>query len=153
MTCRDKTLSYCLCMSGSMPVAVQHEMKLRVWVLLPEATGSTMTTWNASRVSCTCDGPIQTLQKVSCCQRQKRDHDTRVSQNKFQPGDLVWKRYHVRKKLERPWVGPYVIRKVLSDCLYLMSDKKSTYALHHDLLKPYTSTHVPRWAQQLRATC
>ena len=89
----------------------------------------------------------------AAAERQKRDHDTRVSQNKFQPGDLVWKRYHVRKKLERPWVGPYVIRKVLSDCLYLVSDKKSTYALHHDLLKPYTSTHVPRWAQQLRATC
>ena len=89
----------------------------------------------------------------AAAERQKRDHDTRVLQNKFQPGDLVWKWYHVRKKLERPWVGPYVIRKVLSDCLYLMSDKKSTYALHHDLLKPYTSTHVPRWAQMLRATC
>ena len=89
----------------------------------------------------------------AAAERQKRDHDTRVSQNKFQPGDLVWKRYHVRKKLKRPWVGPYVIRKVLSDCLYLVSDKKSTYALHHDLLKPYTSTHVPSWAQKLRASC
>ena len=58
VTCRDKTLFYCLCMSGSMPVAVQNEMKLQVWVLLPEATGSILKTWNASRVSCTCDGLI-----------------------------------------------------------------------------------------------
>ena len=28
-------------------------------------------------------------------ERQKRDHDTQVLQNKLQPGDLVWKRYHI----------------------------------------------------------
>ena len=86
-------------------------------------------------------------------EQHKRDDDTQVVQNKFQPVDLVWKMYHAHKKLTRPWVGPYVIRKVLSDCLYVMCNKKSTYTLHHDPIKPYASTHVPRLVQKSRAMC
>ena len=85
-------------------------------------------------------------------ERQKRDHDTRVVQNHFSPGDLVLKRNHIHKKLETPWVGPYVVKKVMGDRLYLVASKQKTYVLHHDLLKPYTGSQVPRWVRGLPAT-
>ena len=84
-------------------------------------------------------------------ERQKRDHDTRVVQNHFSPGDLVLKRNHNHKKLETPWVGPFVVKKVMGDCLYLVASKQKTYVLHHDLLKPYTGSQVPRWVRGLPA--
>ena len=85
-------------------------------------------------------------------ERQKRDHDTRVVQNHFSPRDLVLKRNHNHKKLETPWVGPFVVKKAMGDCLYLVASKQKTYVLHHDLLKPYTGSQVPRWVRGLPAT-
>lgn len=82
---------------------------------------------------------------------QKKNHDTRMVQNRFQPGDLVYKRNHNTKKLETPWVGPYVIKKLVGDCLYRVSDRKKVYVLHHNLLKPYISQDVPKWVKALVA--
>ena len=50
-------------------------------------------------------------------------------------------------KLHTPWVGPYIVRKNLSDCLLLISDKRRTYAAHHNLLKPCTDECCPKSAQ------
>lgn len=85
-------------------------------------------------------------------ENQKREHDTRIVQHKYSPGVLVYKRHHITKKLEVPWVGPYVVRKALNDCLYLVSNKKGSYVLHHDRLKPYTSSTVPSWATLMQTT-
>ena len=85
-------------------------------------------------------------------ERQKQDHDTRIVQNHFSPGDLVLKKKHNHKKLETPWVGPFVVKKVMGDCLYLVASKQKTYVLHHDLLNPYTGSQVPRWVMCLQAT-
>ncbi len=82
-------------------------------------------------------------------ERQKKQHDTRVQQNKFLPGDLVYKRNHRQKKFDTPWVGPLVIKTAVGDCLYKVVDKRNSYILHHDLLKPYTSTCVPAWVQRV----
>ena len=41
----------------------------------------------------------------SAAERQKRDHDTRVVQNLYEPGALVMKRFHRHKKFETPWLG------------------------------------------------
>lgn len=91
----------------------------------------------------------QTLKESA--ERQKRVHDTRVIQQQYEPGSLVYKRHHNRKKLETPWVGPYVIKKSIGDCLYQIADKKKTYVLHHDLLKPYTCSQVPKWVEQAKS--
>ena len=82
--------------------------------------------------------------------RQKRDYDTRIKEQQYQPGDLVYRRNHIQKKLEIPWQGPLVIVKVLSDSVYKVADKKKTINLHHDLLRPYTSSSVPKWAFKIR---
>ena len=42
-------------------------------------------------------------------EKQKRDYDSRVVEHKYRPGDLVYRRHHVPKKLETPWVGPFVV--------------------------------------------
>ena len=88
----------------------------------------------------------------SAAERQKRDHDTRVVQNLYEPGALVMKRFHRHKKFETPWVGPLVVRKRISDCLYLVASKQKTFVLHHDLLKPYEGSDVPRWVAARPAT-
>ena len=88
----------------------------------------------------------------AAAERRKRVHDTRVVQNQFKPGDLVLKRNHNHKKLETPWVGPLVVKKVVGDCLYLVASKQKTYVLHHDLLKPYNGSLIPRWVRGLQAT-
>ena len=38
-------------------------------------------------------------------ERQKRDHDTRRSQQEYQPGDLVCRLNQIQKKLEARWEG------------------------------------------------
>ena len=68
--------------------------------------------------------------------RQKRDYDTRVAAKQYKPGDLVYKRYHVHKKLEIPWQGPFVVLKGLGNS--------------HDLLKPYLASFIPSWAIKLK---
>ena len=64
-------------------------------------------------------------------------------------GDLVYKRHHIHKKLELAWVGPCVVTKVFSDCLFQVQFKSKSQVLHHDRLKSYRSISIPRWAQKL----
>ena len=63
---------------------------------------------------------------------------------------LVFKCHYVTKKLEPVWVGPCVVIKVLSDCLYQLQFKSKTQVLHNDRLKPYRSLEVPSWAKKLQ---
>ena len=83
-------------------------------------------------------------------QRQKRDYDTRVVAKQYKPGDLVYKRYHVCKKLEIPWQGPFVVLKGLGNSLYRITDKRKARVVHHDLLKPYLASFIPSWAIKLK---
>ena len=84
-------------------------------------------------------------------ERQQKVQDTRISQNTYSPGQAVTKRAPQTSKLTLPWVGPYIVTKVLSDCVYVIADKKKTYAVHHDRLKPCQSETCPSWAQKLQA--
>ena len=85
-------------------------------------------------------------------QRQKRDYDTRVVAKQYKPGDLVYKRYHVRKKLEIPWQGPFEVLKGLGNSLYRITDKRKARVVHHDLLKPYLASFIPSWAIKTERT-
>ena len=84
-------------------------------------------------------------------ERQKKVHDTRIIQHPYKSGQAVMKRSPKQTKLHTPWVGPYIVRKNLSDCLLLISDKRRTYAVNHDLLKPCTDECCPKWARTLQA--
>ena len=85
---------------------------------------------------------------------QKRTHDTRITQNHFTPGQAVYKRSHRGGKLDIPWEGPYVVVRILSDCLYLIKDKRRVYAVHHDRLKPcHADTRLPKWVKVAQESC
>jgi hypothetical protein len=48
-------------------------------------------------------------------ERQKRDHDTRVFEHKYQVGSLVFKfDKAINKKFRSPWVGFYTITKIIN---------------------------------------
>ena len=67
----------------------------------------------------------------------------------YNAGQAVLKMSQRDSKFAPLWVGPYVVRERLSDCLYCVSDKKKTYVLHHDRLKPYDSD-LPKWATRMQ---
>lgn len=91
-------------------------------------------------------------------EKQKRDHDTRVSLGSYNVGDLVYYLDSSRKiglspKLKRePWKGPYVVSKKLSDLLYEISgsQKNKRRVMHHDRLKPYLSDSIPDWVPAIQ---
>ena len=80
-------------------------------------------------------------------ERQKKYHDTRIVQHTHIPGQLVLKRNAKTSKFDSPWVGPYVVKSSLSDCLYVIEDKKKSYVVHHDLLKPHQVSDPPTWVK------
>ena len=45
--------------------------------------------------------------------RQKRHYDTRVIDKQLKVGDIVLKRNPLNKKLESPWVGPYIVLRYM----------------------------------------
>ena len=84
-------------------------------------------------------------------ERQKKNHDPRAVEKKYVPGQLVYKRNPVNKKLEVSWVGPLVVVEAIGQLLYKVADKKKRSVLHHDLLREYPSGgEVPQWADKLR---
>ena len=83
-------------------------------------------------------------------ERQQKVHNTRIAQHVYHPGQAVMKRTHKSSKFDIPWVGPYLVTKTLSDCLYIIADKRKTYAIHHDSLKPVSDAVCPAWAKKLQ---
>ena len=86
-------------------------------------------------------------------QRQKRDYDLQIHTQQYVPGDLVYRQNPRGKKLEHLWIGPLVVTKRYNASLYQVANRKKSCVLHHDLLRPYTASLVPNWAQALRRNC
>ena len=90
-------------------------------------------------------------------ERQKKNYDARLSVNNFSPGDLVYYLDSTKQKGLSPklnpckWIGPCVIVKKLSDLIFEIRSRQAgkTKVLHHDRLKPYTSSDVPSWVANL----
>ncbi|CAG2220254.1 unnamed protein product [Mytilus edulis] len=78
--------------------------------------------------------------------RQKKDYDSRISQNQFCKGSLVYKFNNIFKKLNERWSGPFVIVDILSPVLYKIKNRYKSETVHHDKLKKYQSDDVPAWA-------
>ncbi|CAG2211763.1 unnamed protein product [Mytilus edulis] len=80
-------------------------------------------------------------------ERQKRDHDTRLTDNRYELGALVYKfDKTVNKKFRSPWLGPFVITKILSPVVYEIRGEFRTEVVHHDRLKP-CNENMPIWAK------
>ena len=86
-------------------------------------------------------------------QRQKRDYDLQIHAQQYVPGDLVYRQNPRGKKLEHLWIGPLVVTKRYNASLYQVANRKKSCVLHHDLLRPYTASLVPNWAQALCRNC
>ena len=89
-------------------------------------------------------------------QRQKKNHDVRVSHNNYNVGDYVYyldstKSKGLSPKLKLAWKGPCVVTKKLSDLIFEIRPQQRGKAkiLHHDRLKPYSSPDVPNWVSSL----
>ena len=83
--------------------------------------------------------------------RQKDNYDKKVAGLPFKLDDHVWlhcpavHRGHSRK-LHRPWKGPFVIKKVISDNLYKIHPQgapRRQRVVHFNRLKPYNSPPPP----------
>ena len=85
--------------------------------------------------------------------RMKRDYDTRISQNNYNVGDLVYCLDQTKikgrcKKIEpQLWRGPFIITKKLSDLLFEIQGKPGTRSkiVHHDRIKKFYSKLLPEW--------
>ena len=75
----------------------------------------------------------------------------------YKRGDFVYtyKQSPSHKKLERPWEGPFIVRKCVSPSEYLLQGKKKTIIAHRDRLKPclLEENDLPRWARKVVAHC
>ena len=85
-------------------------------------------------------------------ERQKRRFDHRVDRCLYSAGDAIWlynprRKKGVTPKLQRPWEGPHLVTKRISDIVYRiqMTDKCKPKAVHFNGLKPYTGTDPPTW--------
>ena len=87
---------------------------------------------------------------LRAAEQQKKTHDVRMVTEEYKVGDAVWKKATRHTKLTLPWCGPYIVHGILSDCLYRIADKKKTYVVHHDIVKPCHHEDLPRWALKLR---
>ncbi|CAG2195417.1 unnamed protein product [Mytilus edulis] len=66
-------------------------------------------------------------------ERLKKNHDTRLTKYKYTKGDLVYKfDKTIRPKFKSPWLGPYLISKVLSTVVYEICYKSRTEVVHID---------------------
>ena len=83
-------------------------------------------------------------------QRQKRDYDSRIVENVYNIGDLVYKKEGAGKKLDPKYIGPFIITKCLSPSVYKLHGKKITLIVHHDRLKKYTAEKIPAWVVKIK---
>ena len=91
----------------------------------------------------------------SAQQRQKKDYDLKVKLHPYEVGDLVYRIESVKKvgqspKLQQVWKGPLLIIQVISPILFRVADRKKTYVLHHDRLKPCEDRDIPLWLRRKR---
>ena len=82
-------------------------------------------------------------------ERQKRDYDLKLKVIVYVL-DLA-RKIGISPKLQPVWKGPYVISKVISPILFEVTDKRKSFVLHHDKLKPCEDHSVPLWLKYRRS--
>ena len=85
----------------------------------------------------------------AAAEQQRKFNDTRVSQRTYKVGDAVLKQVHRTTKFGLSWLGPFLVKQVINDALYEITDKKKSGVIHHDRLKPFLG-ELPRWAKNAK---
>ena len=85
--------------------------------------------------------------------RQRKDYDMKLKVNTYEIGDLVYVLDTARKvgfspKLQQVWKGPMIVTKVLSPVLFRVINRKKSFVLHHDRLKPCQDRELPLWVRR-----
>lgn len=82
--------------------------------------------------------------------RQKIDYDSRIWENSYSIGSLVYKLKPYHRKFEPPWSGPYVVVAIKSPSVYKIQHKNKMEVVHHDRLKPCYIPDLPKWVKNLK---
>ena len=84
--------------------------------------------------------------------RMKQYYDIDTQESKLEVGDPVWLYYPQQKKglspkLQKPWQGPYVIIKRISDLIYRiqLGPQSRPRVVHFNRLWKYHGENPPRW--------
>ena len=95
-------------------------------------------------------------EKLSSYQkRQQRDYDMKLKVNTYELEDVVYVLDTARKiglspKLQQVWKGPMIVVEVISPVLFRVANRKKTFVLHHDRLKPCQDRDLPLWISRKR---
>ena len=91
--------------------------------------------------------------------RQKKNYDHRVDVNLLEVGEFVWLHTPNRKKglspkLQRQWVGPYLITSKLSDCVYRIqkSQRSVPKVVHRNRITKYHGKEAQSWLGNLETS-
>ena len=92
---------------------------------------------------------------VSYQNRQQRDYDLKLKVNTYEVGDLVYVLDTARKvglspKLQKVWKGPMLVEEAISSILFRVANRKKSFVLHHDRLKPCEEREIPLWLKRKR---
>ena len=79
----------------------------------------------------------------SATERQKRDYDSRIVENVYQRGDIVYKREGAGKKLGPKYAGPFIVIECLSPSHYKIQGKRVTLVVHQGRLQKYETVKLP----------
>lgn len=89
--------------------------------------------------------------------RQKRTYDLRLYNHTYDVGDLVCMivsstKIGQSKKLQKPWLGPFVVIGKLSPVLYRIKNRRKEKLIHHHRLKICSDRDTPILLTRLRHT-
>ncbi len=89
-------------------------------------------------------------------QQQKRYYDLNAIDEPYEKGDLVWMVNNTRRvkqcpKLQKKWLGPYLITKKVNDVTYrIQKTQTESKVVPFDQLKPYKGDKAPDWMSEMR---
>ena len=95
---------------------------------------------------------------TSNARRQAEIYDSKLTVYQYKTGDIVWVERTSTKpglspKLQTLYHGPCLILQKYNDLVYRVQLSKwgVCQVLHHNKMKPYEGTNVPRWLKRLRS--
>ena len=96
-------------------------------------------------------------EQLGCsAQRQKKYYDLNAIDEPYMVGDLVWlvnqtRRKGVCPKLQRKWLGPFLIVDKVNDVTYrIQKSPTDSKVVPFDQLKPYKGDNLPDWMAEMR---
>lgn len=89
--------------------------------------------------------------------RQKQIYYLQFDNHTYDVGDLVYMtdsstKIGQSKKLQKPWIGLFVVTGKLSPVLYRIKNRRKERVVHHDRLKRCSKRDTPIWLIRLRHT-